>query len=57
MIDRLPRDLVVRGSNTGPGSNLSLEFKSLFFKAQTICLYLLVNMIYKFVNNARWSSG
>ena len=45
MVKLYARDLEVRGSNPGPGSNFSLELKLQFFKAQTIGLYLLGNFI------------
>ena len=45
MVERQARDPEVRGSNPVPGSNFSLEFKLLIFRAQTVGLYLVVNMI------------
>ena len=48
VVERQARDLEVRGSNPGPGSNFSLEFKLQFLKAQTIVLYLLVSLILKY---------
>ena len=47
MVERQARFVEAQGSNPGPGSNFSLEFKLLFFKAQTIDLCLLVDLIKK----------
>ena len=45
MVERQGRYMEVRGSNPGPGWNFSLELKFLFFKAQTIIVYPLIDLI------------
>ena len=45
MEERQARDLEVRGSKPGLSSSFSLELKLQFFKAKTIGLYLLVNLM------------
>ena len=45
MVQRQARDLEMRGSNPGRGSNFSIEFKLQFFKAQHVGLYLRINLI------------
>ena len=47
MVECQARGLEVLGSNPGPVSNFSLELKLKFFMAQTIGLYLLVNLSLK----------